>query len=68
MVANVRDVQKTDKKHKITWIGTSLSNVLDKKKVEKDLGVKLKAVKAYCVKEEGRYPNENFTAIVPEAI
>ena len=57
-----------DKKHKITWIGTSLSKVLDKKKVEKDLGVKLKAVKAYCVKEEGRFPNENFTAIVPEAI
>ena len=56
------------KKHKITWIGTSLSKVLDKKKVEEDLGVELKAVKAYCVKEEGRFPNENFKTIVPEAI
>ena len=38
-------------KHKVTWVGTSISKVLDKKKFEQDIDVKLTAVKAYCVKE-----------------
>ena len=60
--------RKNSHKHNITWIGTSLSKVLDKKKVEKDLDVDLKAVKAYCIKKEGRFPEENFEEVVPDII
>ena len=65
---NAINVLNKEKKHKITWVGTSLSKVLDKKKVEKDQGVELNAVKAYYVKEEGRIENESFEAIVPDVI
>ena len=55
-------------KHKVAWVGTSISKVLNKKKVEEDLNVELKAVKAYCVENEGRYPAHNFKEAVPEAL
>ena len=55
-------------KHKVTWVGTSISKVLDQKKFEHDVDVKLTAVKAYCVKEEGRFPKDNFKAIVPRVV
>ena len=55
-------------KHKVAWVGTSISKVLDKKKVEEDLNVELKAVKAYCVEKEGRYPGHNFKETVPETL
>ena len=55
-------------KHKLTWVGTSISKVLNKEKFEKETGVKLTAVKAYCVKEEGRYPKTNFQSIVPKIL
>ena len=42
--------------------------MLDKKKFEEDIEVELTAVKAYCVKEEGRYPKDNFKAIVPKVV
>ena len=56
------------RQHQVTWIGTSISKVLDKKKFEKDAEVKVSAVKAYCVNEEGRFPKSNFKAIVPEVV
>ena len=58
-----RDVSKEKKKKvvvrksrrpKLTWVGTSISNALDKDKLEKDLNVDLTVVKAYCIEEEGR--------------
>ena len=32
------------------------------------LSVELKAVKAYCIKQEGKFPNENFEAVVPKTL
>ena len=58
----------TFRQHQVTWIGTSISKVLDKTKFEKDAEVKVRAVKAYCVNEEGRFPKSNFKAIVPEVV
>ena len=55
-------------KQKVVWIGTSLSKPLDAKKFEKDLNVKLRLVKAYCVDDEGRYPKSSFRSIVPDAV
>ena len=60
--------KKKSLKHKVTWIGTSLSKVLDRKKVENDLNVELTVKKAYCIKEEGRYKKSNFSSIVPEVV
>ena len=37
-------------------------------KFEKDNDVKLNAVKAYCVNEEGRFPESNFKATVPKVV
>ena len=72
------DTQKTKKgsvksddaqrKHQVTWVGTSISKVLDKGKLEQDLNVKLNAIKAYCVNEEGKFPESNFNAIVPKIV
>ena len=55
-------------KHHLTWVGTSISKVLNHNKFEHDVDVKLTAVKAYCVKEEGRFPKDNFQAIVPKVV
>ena len=55
-------------KHRVTWVGTSLSKPLDKKKFENDTNVDLTLAKAYCIKEEGRFKESNFTAIVPELV
>ena len=55
-------------KHKLTWVGTSISKALDRKKFEKDMNVDLTVVKAYCIKEEGRFKKANFAAIVPEIV
>ena len=54
----------------IVWVGTSISNVLDKQKVEKDTNIKLKVVKAYGIKREEnqRFPASNFTDTVPKVI
>ena len=57
-----------NKKHKITWVGTSLSKPLDKKKFEHDAEVNLTVKKAYCIRAEGRFKEANFTAIVPELV
>ena len=59
---------EANKKHKITWVGTSLSKPLDKKKFEHDSDVNLTVKKAYCIKAEGRFKEANFTAIVPELV
>ena len=49
-------------KKNVTWVGTSLSNVLDRKKFEKDCNVKLNMVKAYCIDVEDKalYKEANF--------
>ena len=56
------------KRHKVTWVGTSVSKALDREKFEKDLNVDLTVVKAYCIEEEGRFPKSNFRAIVPDVV
>ena len=66
--AKTDDARSSTAKHKVVWIGTSVSKALDSKKFEKDLKVKLKMVKAYCVNAEGRFPDSSFKSIVPEAI
>ena len=68
-----RDKKKKHKtrksgKHKVKWIGSSISKVLDKDKFERDLNVDLTAIKAYCIEEEGRYKDKDFRAIVPEVV
>ena len=55
-------------KKKVTWVGTSLSKALDRKKFEDDTHVDLTVVKAYCIGEEGRFKDSNFTATVPELV
>ena len=73
---NTRDSNKTDKRKKmkskprVTWIGTSISNVLDKNKFERDCNVELNVVKAYCIdkEENARYKDANFKTVVPETI
>ena len=54
--------------HRVTWVGTSLSKVLDRNKFEHDSNVKLTTVKAYCVKEEGNFPKSNFQETVPRVL
>ena len=66
--AKVNKKKKKTSKHQVAWVGTSLSKGLNKNKFEKDLDVELTFVKAYCIKEEGRYPKSNFEAIVPETM
>ena len=36
--------------------------------MENELKVKVTAVKAYCVNEEGRFPRSNFKAIIPDIV
>ena len=59
---------RQNKRHKVTWVGTSISKALDRKKFEKDLNVELTVVKAYCIEEEGRFQKTNFRAIVPDVV
>ena len=58
----------TSSRHRVTWVGTSISKALDKNKFEHDTEVELTTEKAYCIKEEGRYPKDNFSAKVPEIV
>ena len=55
-------------KHKVVWVGTSISKAVDKKKFEKDLNVDMTVAKAHCIKEEGHNEESNFSAIVPEIV
>ena len=65
-----KEPKREDGKKRITWIGTSVSNVMDKKKFEKDCNVKLKMVKAYCIDKEEKalYKEANFRTVVPTVI
>ena len=56
--------QKQKKKKSITWFGTSISKVLDVKKLKNDTKTDLKIVRAYCIQKEGMYPKSNFCAVV----
>ena len=60
--------QNRSGKHRVTWIGTSLSKVLNRKKFEDDLNVELHTVKAYCINKEGRFPECNFEDMVPKVV
>ena len=60
--------QNENKRHKVAWIGTSLSKALDEKKFERDLNVDLKVTRAYWIKEEGHYKETYFAVIVPEIV
>ena len=50
------------------WVGTSISKALNKDKFEKDINVDLSVEKAFCIKEEGRYKDLNFSAVVLEIV
>ena len=41
---------------------------MDIKKFESDANVNLNLEKAYCIKEEGRFKKDNFSALVPELV
>ena len=63
-----KEHNRINEKKTVTWFGTSVSKVLDQNKFEKDTNTNLKVVKAYCIQEEGKFPKENFCAIVPEEL
>ena len=65
-----REIKSYHGKKRVTWVGTSLSNVLDKKKFENDCDVNLTLAKAYCVDEEEKavYKDANFKAVVPKIV
>ena len=76
---NVKNEEKSNKKEilkrkaskkRVTWVGTSISNVMDGKKFEQDCNVKLKMEKAYCINKEEKalYKEANFKAVVPKVI
>ena len=46
----------------------SISKALDANKCEHDTNTELTVVKAYCVNEEGRFPESNFKAKVPAIV
>ena len=55
-------------KHRVTWVGTSISEALDVKKFEKDTGSQVTVERAYCIENEGRFKDINFSAVVPEIV
>ena len=58
------------KKHKVAWVGTSISKQLDKNKFEADLDAELVHERAYCIGDEPNayFRDKNFKAIVPELV
>ena len=66
--ANTDDHQSSSAKHKVVWVGTSLSKALDPIKLKKDLDVDLHMVKAYCIEPEGKFQESSFRAIVPKVV
>ena len=60
--------EEKEPRHKVTWVGTSLSKALDKTKFENDLNVDLTVERANCIKEEGYCKTKSFTKIVPEIV
>ena len=59
---------RAKKKQKITWVGTSVSNVMDKDKFEHETEMDLSVVKAHGIEEEGRFKGSNLTAVVPDVV
>ena len=61
---------KKRSKPRVSWIGTSLSNVLDKTKFEKDLDVEMTMHKAYCIdgEETAYFKNKTFKNVVPRVV
>ena len=55
-------------KHRVTWVGTSVSKSLDTNKFENDTNTELTMVKSYCVNKEGRFPDSNFKVTVPAVV
>ena len=62
--------KKFGSKKNVTWVGTSISNALDRKKFEKDCNINLNMVKAYCidVEEKALYKEANFKQVVPNVV
>ena len=62
--------KKINKKTNETWIGTSISRVMDQKKLEKDLDVSLTVSKAYCIKaeEKARFKDKNLESVVQNVL
>ena len=54
----------------VLWFGTSISKSLDKNRIENDLNINLKIVRAYGIECENnqRFPHMNFTDTVPKAL
>ena len=60
--------ENASRKKIVAWFGTSVSKPLAKQKFEEDTSTKLKVVKAYCIKPEGKFPNSNFSDVVPNEL
>ena len=73
-VAKARDINAggggQSKKHKVGWVGTSISKQMDKSKFKEALNVDLIMEKAYCIEDEvdALYRNKNSKAVVPKVI
>ena len=54
----------------VTWVGTSISNALDRKKIEMDCNINLNMVQLYCidVEENALYKEANFKQVVPNVV
>ena len=71
-VIKTREVRKVggEKKHKVAWVGTSISKQLDRSKFKEDLNVDLVVERAYCIEDEvnAHFRSKNFRAVVPDVI
>ena len=67
---NKKQSKGLKKKHKIAWVGTSISKVLDKGKFESDINVELKTERAYCIKDDPNafFRESNFRKVVPKVL
>ena len=69
-VAKTREINAggggQSKKHKVGWVGTSISKQMDKSKFKEALNVDLIMEMAYCI--DALYRNKNFKAVVPKVI
>ena len=65
-----KTTEQVKKKHRVAWIGTSISKNLEKTKFEKDLNVEIDVRKAYCINDEAnaRYRESNFKTVVPKVM
>ena len=67
---NRKQSERLLKKHKIAWVGTSISKVLDKGKFESDINVELRTERAYCIKDDPNayFRESNFRKVIPKVL